>query len=119
MSKEGSASGLVEGGEIGKGLSPVVPPPSLVEGGERCPPSGVSVMVGAGSLTDVLLAGIANSLMEGVAFSRDGVETPLPGVLISSKDSPVRRLVEDAALTQSLVNGCSVGALASTRRWSG
>ena len=114
--KEDSASVLVAGGEVGEGLSPLVPPTSLVVGGEGCPPGDVSVVVVAGSLADVLLAGIANSLVESVAFGSDGVETLLPGVLISSKDSPVRRLVEDTALTQSLVGGCSVGALASTRR---
>lgn len=119
MSKEGSASGLISGVEIGKGLSPVVPPPSLVEGSERCPPSGVSVMVSAGSLAKVIVVGVANGLVEGVAFGGDGVEPLLPGVLIGSKDSPIRRLVEDTSLTQSLVNGCSVGALASTQLGGG
>ena len=113
--KEGSASVLVAGGEVGEGLSPVVPPPSLVEGGEGCPPSGVSVMVSAGSLAKVIVAGVANGLVEGVAFGGDGVEPLLPGVLISSKDSPVGRFVEDTALTQSLMGGCSVSALTSTR----
>lgn len=119
MSEEGSASVLVEGVEVGEGLSPVVPPSSLVEGGEGCPPGGVSVMVSAGSLAKVIVVGVANGLVEGVAFGSNGVEPLLPGVLIGSKDSRVGSFVEDAALTQSLVNGCSVGALASTRRWSG
>ena len=119
MSKEGSASGLVEGVEVGEGLSPVVTPPSLVEGGERCPPSDVSVMVGAGSLTDVLLAGIANSLVESVTFGGNGVEPLSPRVLIGSKDSRVGSFVEDAALTQSLMGGCSVGALASAQNGDG
>ena len=115
MRKEGSASVLVAGGEVGEGLSPLVPPTSLVVGGEGCPPSGVSVMVSAGSLADVLLVGVANGLMEDVAFGGNGVEPLLPGVLINSKDSPVRRFIEDTALTQSLMGGCNVSALASTR----
>ena len=116
MSKEGSASGLVEGGEVDEGLSPLVSSSGLVGGGEGCPPGGVSVVVSAGSLAEVILAGVANGLMEGVAFSRDGVETPLPGVLIGSKGSPIGGFVKNTALTQSLVGGCSVGALASTQR---
>ena len=115
MRKEGSASVLVAGGEVGEGLSPLAPPTSLVEGGEGCPPSGVSVVVGAGSLAQVLLAGVANGLVESVAFGGNGVEPLSPGVLIRSKNSPIRKLVKDTALTQSLMDGCSVGALASTQ----
>lgn len=117
--KEDSASGLVCGGEVGEGLSPLVSSSGLVCGGEGCPPGGVSVVVGEGSLAKVMVVGVANGLVEGVSFGGDGVESLLPGVLISGKDSPVGRLVENTALAKSLMGGCSVSALAGAQRWAG